>query len=334
MASVGTLRPIGLRRRLPWALGPSKHTNASPPMTPADFEESEFRGPLYNQLERGNHLIWEPGQVFEKHIGIDRAAYVTDPMFWGLHSHTYPMSGVVLMDYDWSYIWKQRLKNKLLPDFKLNLFLQAKRPHAGTRPRGKIRSSGIVGDYWKFDITPHQQVALERMSGALSGSALVCYAAPAFHTQAALYEHTKSQSIVSASTFPSADTLAGHGAWYYNRGGLFGVANPDFVRVDVEPLQQRIENLVRQHQEQRTDAAASLAYLAESLVQSSLDVAEPSSTDTWFQLQIQRADEIIDAMRALGQRDEASLSSTRHFAQVRAFCNAYRLDWYVLGSGA
>jgi hypothetical protein len=106
-------------------------------MTPADFEESEYRGPLYNQLERGNHLVWEPGQVFEKHIGIDRAAYVTDPYFWGLHGLIAPMNGVILLDYDWHYIWKNRLKNKILPDFKLNLFLQAKRPHAGTRPRGR-----------------------------------------------------------------------------------------------------------------------------------------------------------------------------------------------------
>lgn len=34
----------------------------------ADFEESEFRGPLFNQLLRGNNLLWEPGQVFEEHI--------------------------------------------------------------------------------------------------------------------------------------------------------------------------------------------------------------------------------------------------------------------------
>lgn len=166
-------------------------------MTPADFEESEYRGPLYNQLERGNHLVWEPGQVFEKHIGIDRAAYVTDPYFWDLHDLSAPMSGVILRDYDWHYIWKKRLKNKILPDFKLNLFLQAKRPHAGTRPRGKVKKAGIVGDYWKFEITRHQQVALEQMKKTLNGNAIVCYAAPAFHTQAALYEHTKNQSYSS-----------------------------------------------------------------------------------------------------------------------------------------
>ena len=49
---------------------------------PADFEESEFRGPLFNQLLRGNNLLWEPGQVFEEHIGIDYAALVENELFW------------------------------------------------------------------------------------------------------------------------------------------------------------------------------------------------------------------------------------------------------------
>ena len=271
-------------------------------MTPADFEESEFRGPLYNQLERGNHLVWEPGQVFEKHIGIDRAAYVTDSRFWGMHGHTTPMHGVVLLDFDWSHIWKARLKNKALPDFTLNLFLQAKRPHAGTRPRGRIRKAGLVSDYWKFEVTPHQQVALERVSSALSSNALVCYASPAFHTQAALYEHTKNQSIVSASTFPPVDKLAGHGAWYYDKGGLFGIANPDFVRIDIEPLQRRIEILVEQNQQQqqqqRLDAALTLKNLADGLIGSISENVAPAA-DTWFQLQLQRVEDMLETM-ALG----------------------------------
>jgi hypothetical protein len=302
-------------------------------MTPADFEESEFRGPLYNQLERGNHLVWEPGQVFEKHIGIDRAAYVTDPVFWGMHGHGMPMHGVVLLDYDWNYIWKARLKNKTLPDFQLNLFLQAKRPSAGTRPRGKVKRAGLISDYWKFDVTHHQQIALEKMSTALSAKALVCYASPAFHTQAALYEHTKNQSIVSASTFPPVDKLAGHGAWYYDKGGLFGIANPDFVQVEVEPLERRIVALVELNQEQRLDAATTLRNLAERLVESASENTAPAPSDTWFQLQLQRVDDMLETMAALGERNEGLLASTRHFGQVRAFCNAYRLDWYVLGKG-
>lgn len=302
-------------------------------MIPADFEESEYRGPLYNQLERGNHLVWEPGQVFEKHIGIDRAAYVTDPYFWGLHGLSVPMSGVVLLDYDWHYIWKKRLKNKILPDFQLNLFLQAKRPHAGTRPRGKIKNAGIAGDYWKFEITPHQQIALENMEKTLNGKAIVCYAAPAFHTQAALYDHTKNQSIVPASSFPPASALTGHGAWYYENGGLSGVANPDFVRMEFEPLQNRIANLIERNQSQRENAEQSLSDLASALIRLSSEVQAPTPTDTWFQQLLNRVDNHVKDMTELGVENEQYLQALRHYMQVRAFCNAYRLEWFVVGKG-
>lgn len=281
-------------------------------MTPADFEESEYRGPLYNQLERGNHLVWEPGQVFEKHIGIDRASYVTDAYFWGLQRFAAPMSGVVLPDYEWHYIWKNRLKNKILPDFKLNLFLQAKRPHAGTRPRGKLKKAGIVSDYWKFEITPHQQVALEQMEKTLSGKAIVCYAAPAFHTQAALYEHTKNQSIVPFSSFPPASTLIGHGAWYYGNGGLSGVANPDFVRMEFESLETRIVKLVERTQSQRTNAVESIRELANSLIQSTLEIHEPSPNDTWFQQLLNRVEDHVSSITELGVRDEEFIQAFRH----------------------
>ncbi|WP_159876109.1 hypothetical protein [Aquitalea denitrificans] len=303
-------------------------------MTPADFEESEYRGPLYNQLERGNHLVWEPGQVFEKHIGIDRAAYVTDPYFWDLHDLSAPMSGVILRDYDWHYIWEKRLKNKILPDFKLNLFLQAKRPHAGTRPRGKVKKAGIVGDYWKFEITRHQQVALEQMEKTLNGNAIVCYAAPAFHTQAALYEHTKNQSIVPSSSFPPASALTGHGAWYYDNGGLSGVANPDFVRVEFEPLQTRIVSLMERTRPRSVNARESLHDLASALIRSTSEIQEPASTDTWFQQLLNRVDAHISSMTELGFRDEEYIQALRNYMQVRAFCNAYRLDWLVIGKGA
>lgn len=302
-------------------------------MIPADFEESEYRGPLYNQLERGNHLVWEPGQVFEKHIGIDRAAYVTDPYFWGLHGLSVPVSGAVLLDYDWHYIWKKRLKDKILPDFQLNLFLQAKRPHAGTRPRGKIKKAGISGDYWKFEITPHQQIALEKMEETLNGKAIVCYAAPAFHTQAALYDHTKNQSIVPASSFPPASTLTGHGAWYYENGGLSGVANPDFVRMEFEPLQSRIARLIEWNQSQRENAEQSLSDLASSLIRLSSEVQDPTPTDTWFQQLLNSVEYHIENMTELVVENEQYLQALKHYMQVRAFCNAYRLDWFVIGKG-
>jgi len=105
------------------------------------------------------------------------------------------------------------------------------------------------------------------------------------------------------------------------------------VQVEVEPLERRIVALVERNQEYRLDAAKTLRNLAERLVESASENTAPAPADTWFQLQLQRVDDMLETMAALGERNEGLLASTRHFGQVRAFCNAYRLDWYVLGKG-
>jgi hypothetical protein len=200
-------------------------------------------------------------------------------------------------------------------------------------PRGEVKKAGIVGDYWKFEITPHQQVALEQMEKTLNGKAIVCYAAPAFHTQAALYEHTKNQSVVPSSSFPPASALTGHGAWYYDNGGLWGVANPDFVRKEFEPLQTRIINLMERTQSRSVNAGESLRDLANSLIKSTSEVQEPSPSDTWFQQLLNRVNDHVSSMTELGFVDEEYIQALKNYMQVRAFCNAYRLDWLVIGKG-
>ena len=190
----------------------------------ADFEESEYRGPLYNQLEWGNHLVWEPGQVFEKHIGIDRAALCTNAYFWRLHGFNNPPFGIWMHKSSWDFIWQERKKEKLLPNFQLNLFLQAKRPYVLSRGSKKLKEAGIKSSCWKFGITDHQQKALEKLEHKMGDEALVCYASPAFHKQSDLYKHTISRTIVENSTFPLVSKLKEHAAWYYDTPGASGCA--------------------------------------------------------------------------------------------------------------
>jgi hypothetical protein len=171
------------------------------------------------------------------------------------------------------------------------------------------------------------------MEKTLNGKAIVCYAAPAFHTQAALYEHTKNQSVVPSSSFPPASALTGHGAWYYDNGGLWGVANPDFVRKEFEPLQTRIINLMERTQSRSVNAGESLRDLANSLIKSTSEVQEPSPSDTWFQQLLNRVNDHVSSMTELGFVDEEYIQALKNYMQVRAFCNAYRLDWLVIGKG-
>ena len=302
-------------------------------MTPSDFQESEFRGPLCNQLEWGNPLVWEPSQVFEKHIGMARASYATNPLFWGIHGLPAPLGDALMLDYEWYYIWKKRINNKALPDFTRNLFMQAKRPSAGAKPRGKLKKEGISGEYWKFEITPHQQKALERMSSSLGNEAIVCYAAPAFHTQSALYTHTANRSLVQSSTFPLVSDLKGHAAWYYEEGGASGLANPDFIRIESEDMETKITRLAQVAADQQASAGQSLERLSERILRSTREIESPSAADTWFHASLQKAEQEIAERSAFMGSDDEYVRAIRSFAQIKAFCTAYHLDWLVIGKG-
>jgi hypothetical protein len=133
----------------------------------AEFEESEYRGPLFNQLEASN-ILWEPGQVFERHIGIDRAIWCTREALFELHRFAANPPGVVLSRYRWDYIWSRRRRKKKLPTFRLNLFIQAKRPKYGRFAPKALKAEGLNSPFWRFSLTQHQQEALEKLQVNLS----------------------------------------------------------------------------------------------------------------------------------------------------------------------
>ncbi|MCW2478032.1 hypothetical protein [Candidatus Symbiopectobacterium sp. NZEC135] len=292
--------------------------------SPADFEESEFRGPLFNQLLRGNNLLWEPGQVFEEHIGIDYAALVEHELFWRYRKGRF-REGLPLAEIGLSYIWKKKKKGKVLPPFALNLFIQAKRSNQRSPTPKKAKDRGLATPCCFFNINQQQQAALHRLSSALKGKGLVCYAAPAFLSQGELYNHTEKRSIVQNSTFPSASKLQGHSRWYYDRAGTFGIANPQFERVDIGHIDTQIEALSNQRNGISESLSENLDFLV-GAVNSSIDdnPDEISSRDTWFsylaQLLTDEAEEILGDIP----------TEIRSYLRVRAYCHAYNLEWLTL----
>jgi len=147
------------------------------PSAPSEFEEKEYEAPLYNQLEQGTNLLWSPGQVFEHHIGIDRAIFIKDPAVWKAFGYDQPRSGVYLEDYNWDYIWRRR-RRRSLPDFRLNFFVQAKRCFFhNPRPR-RLAKKGLATPCWRFDTDANQQQALENVATQIQKRALLCYSRP------------------------------------------------------------------------------------------------------------------------------------------------------------
>lgn len=289
----------------------------------AQFEEKEYEAPLYNQLEQGTLLVWSPGQVFEEHIGIDRAMFITDPRIWHLFNAALPRSGMFMPHYDWDFIWRNRRSRRSLPSFRLNLFLQAKRPqYTSHRPR-QLRAKLSAGTCYKISIDSDQQTALATVATRARNRALVAYAGPVFYRHAQLWAHTQAGTIIENSTFPDAAKMVGHSAWWYTGPGATGHANPEWESIEDRDLISRLK-------EAKTDAQGD-----ESVIQNlmSLDkilfsalhdnTATPTSRSAaWFQ-----ECRAIDAFMKEYEMIETPLAP---FMRIAAFAKVFNVQWYVV----
>ena len=135
-------------------------------MITAEFEEKSYEAPLYNQLERGNPTIFAPGQVLESKLGFDRGLFLANAALWETLGYGNPPRGAALAYYNWPEGYGPVQRSSQLPRFRLNLFLQAKRPVYYKRKPKSLRSlNGFSAPLWSFRITPHQQRLLETLAG-------------------------------------------------------------------------------------------------------------------------------------------------------------------------
>ena len=164
-------------------------------MKAAEFEEKEYEGPLYNQLERGNRLLWSPGQVLEEYLGFDRAFMLEDSYLWRLHEIRRPYRGLSPYFSRWPFLPPERRHRNRLPRFRVNCFIQAKRSEFGKRLTKRLASLGERRPFFRFGIESDQQTTLEAAASRLRGKALFVYAAPVL--------------------LSLAGTLRSHGCWHH-----------------------------------------------------------------------------------------------------------------------
>ena len=127
-----------------------------------------------------------------------------------------------------------------MPEFKLNLFVQFKRPQFLTS-RGAKEWSDWKQSYCRYGTTPHQQEALERIDAQSYGRASTIYASPAFWRAADLWEHVRNNAVVEQTNMASAAKLKGHGHYSYIGPGYNGKGHSETVEIESDPLQQIIE---------------------------------------------------------------------------------------------
>jgi len=293
-------------------------------MKPAEFEEREYEASLYNQLATGDRRVWSPGQVFEAHVGFDHALFTTDVWLFRLHGYRSYLPGTVLARYLWPQLWFRRRTPRALPTFRLNLFIQAKRPLWGRRAPASVRAKGLGHLFWRFDIDGEQQAALGKVAAKLKGRALVVYAAPAFHQHSALWLHTCRGTIVPNSTFPSVVVLGGHEAWYYTEPGARGVANPDPTAMDEPSLSDRMDQLLAGGVEATESWRRELTELGLSIHDALAEEAlGPTSRLAAFFGLLRQFRSDVDGL------EESDVLFA--FLTIVAFSEVFLVDWYVLG---
>jgi hypothetical protein len=294
---------------------------------PSEFEEREFEAPLYNQLESGTRLVWSPGQVFEEYIGIDRAIFLADPALWQHFGRTRPFPGAFLHRYDWEFIWRRRMRRRRLPNFRLNLFLQAKRCYHHRKPPKHIRHLIAAGQCWHFEIDTSQQEALSKVAARVGNRAVIAYAAPAFHRLSELYAHTTNGTIVANSTFPLASNLPGHSRWYYSSPGGSGVANADPTPIEGVGLDQLLGSYAAGISDQADGTASTqLAALSAEIttaIREGLPDEHPRKA-IYFE-RVRQAARVAEEIEEVGP-------SVRSFLEVEAFSETFNLDWYAVSN--
>lgn len=303
-------------------------------MKPAEFEEKEYEGPLYHQL-CGDGRVWSPGQVLEKHVGFDHAlfsTYDTMGLIWDFHGLSTHRPGMALSRYAWYRRFLPK-RTSTAPNFRLNLFIQAKRPNWGTRPPTAMKRHGLTnGPYWKFSIDADQQAVLERLSMKAGSKALIVYAAAAFHEKRHLYLHTRRGTVPHNSTFPPARLLAGHRHWYYQKPGAVGVASSTPTEIFEKPIFEQIQNAIdgirtSREAEQGSSWIQNLSTVANdiSAVLENEELAESRERAEYFS-----AVRTLRQVREWAAEGESIHAWTVPFVEIAIFASVFDLEWYVL----
>lgn len=289
----------------------------------AEFEEKEFEKPLYNQLENGKCDVWTPGQCFEGYIGFDYSGNINTYEFWKRFGGAVP-KGVVLDDYNMGYIWRKMKRKRMLPDFSMNLFIQAKRPyiHSGTFSRSIYDTK-----HYSFEINQRQQRILERLGQKLHHRALLVYAAPVFGTYEELYRYTREGNMIDNTSFPKIDTLSGHSHWYYCDAEN-GIAHSEPEEEKSFNIFELIERLKQENYDaENTDFNENIHILSKAV----RNVLDEFSEDIQVKFCFSQIKD-LQMPYAYHQNtiNNIDYNTATSFLIVTIFCEVFNLDWFVL----
>lgn len=192
-----------------------------------EFKEKTYEKYFSQEIARLTNISYSPDQCDENFLGFDDSFLLPlDHLLfiapYVRRSRHLRRTGIVLRDLD--YLTEEIIGR--MPPFRFNLFVQYKRPEY-LRSRGAREWSHWRAAYYRFDITPHQQLLLERLDAASHDRAATVYASPAFWSASDLWQFVEAEQILDNSNVSSAGCLTGHGCYTYVEPGHRGIGHSD-----------------------------------------------------------------------------------------------------------
>lgn len=226
---------------------------------------------------------------------------------------------------EWAFIWRHR-RRRPMPNFRVNLFIQAKRSHYYPRRPRHLHGKMPSGPCWRFSVEGHQQQGLERIAARVGDRAALFYAAPAFHRLSELYAHTSRGTILPHSTFPRVEMLHDHDTWYYQLPGASGVANPEPEAFEGIGLLQWLQSIQTERLPDASGTASEQLAVLGRLIEDALSRETPDTNPRKAQYF-----ELVRQIEPVMQTYDEPSDSARSFLRVAAFALAFNLDWYAVG---
>jgi hypothetical protein len=204
----------------------------------AEFEEKTYESYFGQEVTRIVRNSFSPGQIDEAILGFDGSFFI--PFFCrNIHfSRLFPrwlghFPGIILSDID--YLIDELDRD--LPRCRLNLFVQYKRPEYVFGHRA-AEWNCWQRPYFRYALTNHQQLALERLEQKSNGRAAVIYASPAFWESSDLYKRAAAGHVVAGSNIARVSAMAGHSRFTYTDPGASGIAHSEPERVNGPSLEE------------------------------------------------------------------------------------------------
>ncbi len=141
-------------------------------------------------------------------------------------------------------IWWEELDELLphFPKFRFNVFVQHKRPEYLTTPSSNEWEDWSC-PYYRYELTDHQQIALERLESLVAPQAIVVYASPAFINLNDLWDSIRNGDLVDRSNFCQASKLSGHHIYTYEKAGNIGKGHSDAEDIESYDFLRQISRL-------------------------------------------------------------------------------------------